>query len=104
MLLGRGMAWLDTGTPKGLLKASEYVETIQSMQGMYVSCIEEIAWRKGFISTGQLKKLGEELKMTDYGRYLIYLLLMRATSTTFPTLKTTRAMSLSRRISETEKR
>ena len=47
MLLGRGMAWLDTGTPKGLLKASEYVETIQSMQGMYVSCIEEIAWRKG---------------------------------------------------------
>ena len=73
MLLGRGMAWLDTGTPKGLLKASEYVETIQSMQGMYVSCIEEIAWRKGFISTGQLKKLGEELKMTDYGQYLIYL-------------------------------
>ena len=73
MLLGRGMAWLDTGTPKGLLKASEYVETIQSMQGMYVSCIEEIAWRKGFISTGQLKKQGEELKMTDYGRYLIYL-------------------------------
>ncbi len=73
VLLGRGMAWLDTGTPTGLLKAAEYVETIQSMQGMYVSCIEEIAWRRGFISTEQLKKLGEELKMTDYGRYLIRL-------------------------------
>ena len=73
MLLGRGMAWLDTGTPTGLLKAAEYVETIQSMQGMYVSCIEEIAWRRGFISTEQLKKLGEELSMTDYGQYLIHL-------------------------------
>lgn len=73
VLLGRGMAWLDTGTPTGLLKAAEYVETIQSMQGMYVSCIEEIAWRRGFISTEQLKSLGEELKMTDYGQYLIRL-------------------------------
>lgn len=73
VLLGRGMAWLDTGTPTGLLKAAEYVETIQSMQGMYISCIEEIAWRRGFISTEQLRALGEELKMTDYGRYLIAL-------------------------------
>ena len=73
MLLGRGMAWLDTGTPTGLLKAAEYVETIQSMQGMYVSCIEEIAWRRGFITTEQLRALGEELNMTDYGRYLIAL-------------------------------
>ena len=73
VLLGRGMAWLDTGTPTGLLKAAEYVETIQSMQGMYVSCIEEIAWRRGFISSEQLRKLGEELKMTDYGQYLISL-------------------------------
>ena len=73
VLLGRGMAWLDTGTPIGLLKAAEYVETIQSMQGMYVSCIEEIAWRRGFISTEQLRKLGEELRMTDYGQYLIHL-------------------------------
>lgn len=73
MLLGRGMAWLDTGTPTGLLKAAEYVETIQSMQGMYVSCIEEIAWRRGFITTEQLRALGEELKMTDYGKYLIAL-------------------------------
>jgi len=73
MLLGRGMAWLDTGTPTGLLKAAEYVETIQSMQGMYVSWIEEIAWRRGFITTEQLRALGEELKMTDYGKYLIAL-------------------------------
>ena len=73
MLLGRGMAWLDTGTPAGLLKAAEYVQTIQSMQGLYISCIEEIAWRKGFISAEQLRKLGEELKMTEYGQYLIAL-------------------------------
>ncbi len=73
LLLGRGMAWLDTGTPTGLLRAAEYVETIQTMQGMYISCIEEIAWRKGFITTEQLRKLGEELKMTDYGQYLISL-------------------------------
>ena len=73
MLLGRGMAWLDTGTPTGLLKAAEYVETIQSMQGMYVSCIAEIAWRRGFITTEQLRALGEELNMTDYGQYLITL-------------------------------
>ncbi len=72
-LLGRGMAWLDTGTPEGLLKAAEYVQTIQSMQGLYISCIEEIAWRKGFITVEKLKELGEELKMTDYGQYLINL-------------------------------
>lgn len=72
-LFGRGMAWLDTGTPEGMLKASEYVETVQSRQGFYISCIEEIAWRRGFISTEQLYKLGEELKMTEYGEYLISL-------------------------------
>lgn len=69
----RGMAWLDTGTPEGMLKASQFVETIQEMQGFYVSCIEEIAWRRGFINIDQLRKLGEELKMTDYGRYLVTL-------------------------------
>lgn len=73
ILLSRGMAWLDTGTPTGLLKAAEYVQTIQTMQGMYISCIEEIAWRRGFISTEQLRALGEELKMTEYGQYLINL-------------------------------
>ena len=70
-LLGRGMAWLDTGTPQGMLKAGEYVEAVQERQGFYISCIEEIAWRRGFISTERLMELGEELKMTDYGQYLI---------------------------------
>ena len=72
-LLGRGMAWLDTGTPEGMLKASEFVKTVQDCQGFYVSCIEEIAWRRGFITTEQLLALGEKLKMTDYGQYLISL-------------------------------
>lgn len=70
-LLGRGMAWLDTGTPSNMLKAAEFVEAVQDRQGFYVSCIEEIAWRRGFISTKQLRELGEELKMTDYGQYLL---------------------------------
>lgn len=72
-LLGRGMAWLDTGTPDGMLKAAEFVEAVQDRQGFYVSCIEEIAWRRSFITTSQLHALGEELKMTDYGQYLISL-------------------------------
>lgn len=72
-LLGRGTAWLDTGTPQGMLKAATFVETTQSIQGFYVSCIEEIAWRRGFITTEQLMKLGEELKMTEYGQYLLSL-------------------------------
>lgn len=70
-LMGRGMAWLDTGTPQGMLKAAEYVETVQSRQGFYISCLEEIAWRRGFISRAQLQTLGEELKMTEYGQYLL---------------------------------
>ena len=72
-LLGRGFAWLDTGTPNGMLKAAEFVETVQSRQGMYISCIEEIAWRRGFISTDELYALGESLKVTDYGQYLMAL-------------------------------
>lgn len=70
-LLGRGMAWLDTGTPANMLKAAEFVEAVQDRQGFYVSCIEEIAWRRGFITREQLKEIGEELKMTDYGQYLL---------------------------------
>ena len=70
-LLGRGVAWLDTGTPEGMLKAGMFVEAVQERQGFYLSCIEEIAWRRGFITTEQLLVLGEELKMTDYGQYLI---------------------------------
>lgn len=72
-LMGRGMAWLDTGSPKGMHKAGGFVKTVQEMQGFYISCIEEIAWRRGFITTQQLKSLGEELKMTDYGKYILSL-------------------------------
>ncbi|MDR0571056.1 MAG: glucose-1-phosphate thymidylyltransferase RfbA [Clostridiales Family XIII bacterium] len=72
-LLGRGMAWLDTGTPGGLLKASEYVETIQARQGYYVACLEEIAWRRGFISKESMLALGAELAMTEYGQYILSL-------------------------------
>ena len=72
-LLGRGMAWLDTGTPEGMLKAAEFVEAVQSRQGFYISCIEEIAWRRGFITDTQLRAIGEKLKMTEYGQYLLSL-------------------------------
>jgi len=72
-LLGRGIAWLDTGTPEGMLKAAQFVEAVQDRQGFYVSCIEEIAWRRGFITTAQLRQIGESLKMTDYGQYLLTL-------------------------------
>lgn len=70
-LMGRGISWLDTGSPKGMHKASGFVKTVQEMQGFYIACIEEIAWRKGFISIAQLHKLGEELAMTDYGKYIL---------------------------------
>lgn len=72
-LMGRGIAWLDTGTPDGMLKASQFVEAVQDRQGFYVSCIEEIAWRRGFITVEQLRQIGEGLKMTDYGQYLLSL-------------------------------
>lgn len=73
-LMPRGMAWLDTGTPLGMLNAGKFVQTVQEMQGFYISCLEEIAWRRGFIDDSQLKKLGEELKMTEYGQYLLSLM------------------------------
>lgn len=74
ILLGRGMAWLDTGTPDGMLKAAEYVEAVQSRQGFYIACLEEIAWRNKFISDAQFKEVGENLKMTDYGQYILSLI------------------------------
>jgi len=73
ILLGRGMAWLDTGTPEGMLRAAEYVEAVQSRQGFYISCLEEIAWRRGFIDSTQLRMIGESLKMTEYGQYILSL-------------------------------
>ncbi len=72
--MGRGMAWLDTGTPEGMLQAAQFVATVQARQGFYISCIEEIAWRKGWVSNDELRAMGEELKMTDYGQYLLSLL------------------------------
>ncbi len=71
---GRGTAWLDTGTPQGILKASEFIEAIQSRQGYYISCIEEIAWRRGFINNKKLREIGENLRATDYGKYILSLL------------------------------
>lgn len=73
-LLGRGMAWLDTGTTTGLLNASNFVEAIQTRQGLYVACIEEIAYRNGYIDKKQLSRLIEPLIKTDYGKYLMQIL------------------------------
>ncbi len=73
-LMERGMAWLDTGTPEGILNAAQYVEAVQTRQGMYIACPEEIAWHQGFISDAHLSKIGNELKMTEYGEYLLSLL------------------------------
>lgn len=72
-LMGRGMAWLDTGTPEGLLKAAEYVEAVQTRQGFYIACLEEIAWRRGLITKKQLAAVGKSLAMTDYGQYILSL-------------------------------
>lgn len=72
-LLGRGMAWLDTGTHEGLLEASNFVSIIQKRQGLYVSSIEEIAYRKGYISREQLIQLAKPMIKTEYGKYLMYI-------------------------------
>lgn len=70
-LFGRGMAWLDTGTHRSMLAAANFVEAVQTRQGLYVSCIEEIAYRNGFISKEQLINLAQGLKKTEYGQYLL---------------------------------
>lgn len=72
-IMARGIAWLDTGTPENMLKASCFIQEIQDMQGLYIACIEEIAWRRGFIDDDKLTILGEELKQTEYGKYLLSL-------------------------------
>ncbi|MCL1997476.1 MAG: glucose-1-phosphate thymidylyltransferase RfbA [Turicibacter sp.] len=72
-LMGRGMAWLDTGSADRLHKAASFVQSVQEMQGFYISCIEEIAWRKKFIDMAQLVRLGEDMKMTEYGQYILNL-------------------------------
>jgi glucose-1-phosphate thymidylyltransferase len=72
-LLGRGFAWLDTGTHDSLLQASNFIATIEQRQGLKVSCIEEIAFKKGYITAQQLLKLAGPLKKNKYGEYLIRL-------------------------------
>lgn len=73
-LLGRGFAWLDTGTPQSLLQASNFMETLEERQGLKASCIEEIAYRRGFINKKQLEKLIEPLSKSQYGQYLFRVL------------------------------
>lgn len=72
-LLGRGMAWLDTGTHDGLLDAANFIETVQKRQSLYIACLEEIAYLKGYITKEKVLELAESLKKTDYGQYLVNL-------------------------------
>jgi glucose-1-phosphate thymidylyltransferase len=73
-LLGRGTAWLDTGTHESLLQAAVYIEAIEQRQGLKVACIEEIAWRMGYITAAQVEQLAEPMKKNSYGQYLLDLL------------------------------
>ena len=70
-LLGRGMAWLDTGTHSSMLQASNFVEAVQNTQGTYIACLEEIAYRQGWISSEEVKELAKPLMKTGYGKYLV---------------------------------
>ena len=72
--MGRGFAWLDTGTPDSLLDAADFVATLEKRQGFRIACPEEIAFRKGYIDAVQLEKLADPLKKSGYGRYLLGLL------------------------------
>jgi len=70
-MMGRGYAWLDTGTHQSLIEASNFIQTIELRQGLKVSCPEEIAFRKGFIDAEQVRKLAEPLSKNYYGQYLL---------------------------------
>ncbi len=72
--LGRGIAWLDTGTHESLLQAAHFIQVIQERQGLRVACVEEIAWRMGYIDDEQVERLARPLEKNDYGRYLLGLL------------------------------
>lgn len=69
-LFGRGMAWLDTGTHRAMLDAANFIEAVQTRQGLYVACLEEIAYNNGFINKEQLLSQADKLKTTEYGQYL----------------------------------
>jgi glucose-1-phosphate thymidylyltransferase len=84
MMLGRGVAWLDTGTHESMLQASTFVETIQSRQGLKVSCPEEIAYRNGYIDDSRLRELAEPLSKNGYGEYLLRLIEERRSATAAP--------------------
>jgi len=73
-VLGRGMAWLDTGTHESLLDASQFIETIERRQGLKVACLEEIAYRLGYITAEQLERMVKSMNMNGYGLYLLELL------------------------------
>jgi glucose-1-phosphate thymidylyltransferase len=72
--LGRGHAWLDTGTPESLLEASQFIETVERRQGLKIGCPEEVAWQMGFIGDSDLERLAARMGNSDYGRYLMSLL------------------------------
>ena len=69
--MGRGMAWLDTGSPDSLLQASNFIQTVETRQGLKIGCPEEIAFRRGFIDAAKLHELGSALAKTEYGKYLL---------------------------------
>ena len=70
-LLGRGIAWLDTGTHESLLQAANFIQTIQERQGLKVACLEEIAYRKGYLSAGDIERIAHEMRKNSYGEYLL---------------------------------
>jgi len=73
-VMGRGIAWLDTGTHTSMLEASQFIETVEKRQGLKISCPEEIAYRKGFIDAAQLERIAEPMRKNEYGRYLLEIL------------------------------
>ena len=73
-VMGRGIAWLDTGTHTSMLEASQFIETVEKRQGLKIACPEEIAFRKGFIDAAQLEQLADPMRKNEYGRYLLEIL------------------------------
>ena len=73
-LLGRGFAWLDTGTHESLIEAGMFVETVEKRQGFKIACLEEIAYNNGWLNKGDLQKIGNELSKNSYGQYLLDLI------------------------------